>query len=272
MRLLLRTGVPAWADTNQFILTRYRPESRSWTHCLASWTYWPNETANIYSHPVLAVMLALGAVTVRIDLRGFDGAIVVLQLVMAILCLVISTLYHTALNHSASFDYGGILALILGNFLSGLHFGFYCDPALRSQYWSLVLALSAPFGLVLRPWFRATEWRTLRLASCVANGLSAFAPIGHAWYLWGRTYLMHIGVSYYLLEGALLLAGCYVWEVGVVDFPRRVPEPLFPGRLDIWGHSHTPWHVSVALSIAAHARGLLSARDYNYRHALCRMG
>lgn len=71
----------------------------------------------------------------------------------------------------------------------------------------------------LSPWFRAPEWRSLRLASCIATGLSTFAPIGHAWYLWGSAHLVDIGVPYYLLEGAFLLVGCYIYQVGTLP-PR----------------------------------------------------
>lgn len=70
--------------------------------------------------------------------------------------------------------------------------------------------------VLLSPWFRAPEWRSLRLTGCIATGLSAFAPIGHAWYLWGSAYLVGIGVPYYLLEGAFLLAGCYIYQVGTL--------------------------------------------------------
>jgi adiponectin receptor len=70
--------------------------------------------------------------------------------------------------------------------------------------------------VLLSPRFRAPERRGLRLASCIATGMSAFAPIGHAWYLWGSAHLIGNGVPYYLLEGAFLLAGCYIYQVGVL--------------------------------------------------------
>lgn len=56
------------------------------------------------------------------------------------------------------------------------------------------------------------------------------------------------------------------------DRQSRVPESLFPGRFDFWGHSHTWWHILVVLSIVSHVAGLWSAWDYNHRHALCRVG
>lgn len=145
MRLLSRAELPPWFDSNPFILSGYRPESRSWVRSLASWTYWHNESGNIYSHLVPGVILACSLLAFGLDLRSLDGLVVGLQLGTALLCLFVSTLYHTVLNHSEAvahlwlqFDYGGILGLILGNFLSGLHFGFYCHPSLRNLYWSMV--------------------------------------------------------------------------------------------------------------------------------------
>lgn len=145
MRLLSRAELPPWFDSNPFILSGYRPESRSWARSLASWTYWHNESGNIYSHLVPGLVLGLSLLVLGLDLSSQDGLVVGLQLGTALLCLFVSTLYHTALNHSESvthlwlqFDYGGILGLILGNFLSGLHFGFYCHPSLKNLYWSMV--------------------------------------------------------------------------------------------------------------------------------------
>jgi uncharacterized metal-binding protein len=67
-----------------------------------------------------------------------------------------------------------------------------------------IAAFSALTGLVLRsPWFQFPEWSNLRLASCISTGLSALAPIGHTWYLWGTFHLVGVGVPYYLLEGGI---------------------------------------------------------------------
>lgn len=116
--------------------------------------------------------------------------------------------------------------------------------------------------------------------SCIATGMSAFAPIGHAWYLWGHEHLLRIGIPYYLLEGGFLLFGCYLFQVrrtGQAQYRKydaknnqsRWPESIYPGRFDIWGHSHTLWHIFVVLSIVAHVVGLWSAWDYNHRRAAC---
>lgn len=102
-------------------------------------------------------------------------------------------------------------------------------------------------------------------------------PIGHAWYLWGADYLLGIGVSYYFFEGILLLIGCYIFLVRTMflfpsdmscrakltSYQTRFPESFFPGRFDIWGHSHTIWHLIVVLSIAVHMEGMAHAMHYH---------
>lgn len=165
--LLTLPNVPPWFEANPFILTGYRPESQSWSKSLSSWLYIHNETANIYSHliPGLCLLLLLINTSIRPDpeqkqqdQHRLDNIVLTVQLCAAILCLLTSALYHTTLNHSARVahqalqcDHGGILALILGNFVSGLHFGFYCEPALKNLYWSLV-SFTFPFHAHLGPY------------------------------------------------------------------------------------------------------------------------
>lgn len=77
-------------------------------------------------------------------------------------------------------------------------------------------------AILLSPRFRGPEYRLFRLSSFIATGLSAFAPIGHAWVLWGPVYARGIGVPYYFLEGLFLIIGCYLWEV-CLFFPTPTP-------------------------------------------------
>ncbi|KAJ5670711.1 hemolysin-III family protein [Penicillium maclennaniae] len=125
MHLLTRAEAPDWFEPTGF--------------------YCHNESGNIFSHLLPGLILAWRGLQVGFDLSHPDEAVVALHLVSAVLCLSLSALYHTGLNHSPPvahrwlrLDYGGILALILGNLLSGVHFGFYCDPVLKMRYWSLV--------------------------------------------------------------------------------------------------------------------------------------
>lgn len=150
--LLTIKEVPAWFDANPFILSGYRPESNSVGACLASWTYLHNESCNIYSHliPAVGALLAQGFLYQHVrtkyeNLTSTDWSILSLQLLTALICLTTSALYHTLMSHSVQVahrwllnDYIGIITLILRNFISGLHFGFYCSEKLKLAYWFLV--------------------------------------------------------------------------------------------------------------------------------------
>ncbi|BDD61602.1 hypothetical protein MPDQ_004577 [Monascus purpureus] len=223
-RLLTPSELPPWYDSNPYILTGYRPVSQSFWTSLKSWTYLHNESCNIYTHLVPGVLFLLAQGTLyryivenwnwnwnrtqtlngnaigtstSIQLTGLDWGILSLQLFTASTCLLVSAFYHTLSNHSEhaahrwlQFDYVGILTLILGNFISGLHFGFYCEPALKYFYWGLILTLSLLTAItLLSPKFRGPQFRSLRLAAFIGTGLSAIAPIGHVWLAWGSNRL-----------------------------------------------------------------------------------
>lgn len=107
--LLTIKQLPPWYDPNPFILSGYRPETRSYYRCFASWLYCHNETGNIYSHLIPGILLlsSQGILyeyirTKHENLSNFDWSIVSLQLVTASICLLTSTTYHTLLNHSAA--------------------------------------------------------------------------------------------------------------------------------------------------------------------------
>lgn len=55
-----------------------------------------------------------------------------------------------------------------------------------------------------------------------------------------------------------------LYFMGVVVYVLRVPERWFPGRFDIWGHSHQIWHIFVVLGIIVHTFGVV--RQYEWWH------
>ncbi|EZF35383.1 hypothetical protein H109_01082 [Trichophyton interdigitale MR816] len=277
-RLLKFDETPSWFEGNQFILTGYRHESRSAILCLHSWTYLHNESCNIYSHLLPAVAYAaLHWCLVNIylpsrynTLSKGDGLILSLFLSTVVLCLGASSLYHTFLNHSAPIakrwllcDYMGIITLIQGCFISGIYFGFYCEPYLQRVYWTMIVVLgSLTATILLSSKFQDQKWRGFRVAVFVCTGLSAFAPITHALFLYGLKRSMNVGLPYYLTEGAIIAFAAFIYE-------RQVPERWFPGKFDIWGHSHTIFHSMVALGMCVHFVGLLEALEYTYYNSQC---
>jgi adiponectin receptor len=314
--LITYAELPEWYRDNEYIVGSYRPESYSTSACFASLIYVHNETVNIYTHMIPAIVFLFAQVFIlRLlhqqfpEAKPLDYVVLSFFLLCACITLSLSFMYHTLMNHSrgVSFlwlrlDYVGILALILGDFVSGIRVGFYCNPTLQKIYWSMVrlseLVLSlfaivpslvghpiptashvtnsllfAPQTLtlgiltsilVIHPkYFQGLKYRKLRVAAFVTFGLSGFIPIAHGLIIYGFHRMWAAsGLPYYLLEGGLLTLGSFFYAT-------RCPESLKPGKFDIWGCSHSIFHVLVVLATAVHLVGVWQAFAYNHKHLHC---
>jgi adiponectin receptor len=150
--LITYDELPTWYQDNEHIIGGYRPESFSTYACFASLTYMHNETVNIYTHMIPAIVFLFAQVFILYllhqqfpEANPVDYVVFSFFLLAACITLSLSFLYHTLMNHSMGIsylwlrlDYVGILALILGCFVSGIRVGFYCDPTLQKIYWSMV--------------------------------------------------------------------------------------------------------------------------------------
>lgn len=152
-KLRARHEVPSWCSHhNRFLLTGFRPPAESVRRCLESLGYLHNETVNIYSHLVPAVITFIRAASIHLYFRAhypnilwLDQLAFYLHLGVSAFCFTISTIYHFSLSHSkfhADFwgrlDYVAILLQLVGSGMSGTHFGFYCERELRRFYLPLV--------------------------------------------------------------------------------------------------------------------------------------
>ncbi|KAL8873310.1 MAG: hypothetical protein Q9198_007046 [Flavoplaca austrocitrina] len=278
-RLLRYDQIPGWHQDNEYILSGYRPESKSTYLCFASWGYVHNETANIFSHFIPSlVSLTCQAIIARVLTIKYPASTVGDRLVFAFflltasVCLGMSATYHTLMNHSATvsnlwlrLDYVGIIVLTLGDFVSGIYMVFYCNPTVQKVYWSMILTLgTATVIILLNPRLQGLRYRTLRVCTFVFTGLSGFAPLIHGIKLYGIPQMnRQSGMPYYLLEGLLLIIGAFFYGT-------RIPESIKPGKFDIWGCSHQIFHLLVVAATAVHAYGIIEAYDYNYHHRNCK--
>lgn len=171
-KVLLPIGqLPSWHQDNKFILHGYRPISGSARLSFRSWSYIHNESVNIYSHLIPAVVFLLGEwyilqyLTSRYShITGVDIFIISFFLLTAVICLGLSTTYHTLMNHSREvdqfwlrFDLVGIVVLTLGDFVSGIYMIFWCEPLERRIYWSMVSQDRHPF-LSSGAYFWLADW------------------------------------------------------------------------------------------------------------------
>ena len=149
--LLSYDEIPEWYQDNVFIQHGYRPESKSTCICFASWLYFHNESINIHSHllPAVLFLAAEGLLAGYFQARYSDSNVVdrlvfAFYLLTATTCLGMSATFHTLLNHSIGvsqlwlrLDFVGIIVLTIGKFVSGIYMIFYFEHILRWIYWTM---------------------------------------------------------------------------------------------------------------------------------------
>jgi adiponectin receptor len=150
--LLSFDELPSWYQDNEFILHGYRPVSGSAVVSFHSWSYIHNESVNIFSHLIPAIVFLLGGwyfkeclASKYPNITGSDVFVFTFFLLTAVICLGLSATYHTLVNHSSKveqlwlrLDLVGIVILTLGDFVSGIYMAFWCEPLQRKIYWSMV--------------------------------------------------------------------------------------------------------------------------------------
>lgn len=150
--LVLWDDLPTWQQDNHYIHSGYRPASGSFQKSFASLGYLHNESVNIYSHLLGAVIFSLSGLIIYtivkpryVSATSSDVIVFGCFFTGAATCLGMSATYHTISNHSPivckfgnKLDYVGIVFLITGSFIPSIFYGFYCQPHLQEIYWTMV--------------------------------------------------------------------------------------------------------------------------------------
>lgn len=232
--------VPKWLE-RPGILTAYRVRF-SLALSARSLLRLHNETWNVWSHlagAVLFVYLALG------DDRD-EPASVHLFHAACVASLLLSAAFHLFCCRDEELhdrllrcDLGGISALILGSYIPGLHFAFWCHPVARQVY-QAVMVVAGVTGVAL-------PHLPVRLGAKQAfyAALVAFAlvPTLHWAYIAAADEPDRAAAQRERIGGVLAMLAWYA--LGAFFYFTRLPERAWPGRFDVWGHSHTLWHLCV---------------------------
>jgi len=181
-----------------------------------------------------------------------------IHLISAVICLSCSAMFHLFLSHSAhmfSFfarmDYAGISVLIMGSCIPLNYYSFYCLPTVKTIYLSMtVIMCSTTFIVTLIPKLDTPRFRELRTILFVSAGLCCSIPILHLSFFNDGEYLIPFSPFCWGLGGLLYVIGAAVYIL-------RIPERFFPGKCDIFGHSHQIWHFLILAAATVHYIGSL---------------
>ena len=261
--------LPSHMQDNEFIHSGYRAYYSA-MQCLSSLFRIHNETMNIWTHLLGAfvyfAIIFLSFHFVPPEASFADRVILSIFLISATQCLFCSSAYHTFCAHKhfktyekfQIMDYCGISCLVCGSFLTYLHYGFYQHLSWRIFYYVIIGCLGT-FGLIL-PWFsffRRVNFRIWRAVYYVLMGTCLFGLCCHAFVVaGGMGFVRKIGWDNLVLELFFYLCGAAIYAA-------RYPERFFPGRLDIFFHSHQIWHVFILIASTFHLRGTLNLMKFH---------
>lgn len=145
--------VSEWQRDNKYILSGYRPEKADYLEIFTSLTFLHNETCNVYTHLLGALLLPLIATTFIRDfsgpqflsVSGTDYIMFGIFFGCAEFCLVSSAAYHLLGVHSRDveqfwhrMDLLGIVVVTVGTFIPGIYYVFACAPGLQKLHWIIV--------------------------------------------------------------------------------------------------------------------------------------
>jgi len=165
-------------------------------------------------------------------------------LASAMICFMGSALYHTfgcaskgAYYFFLKVDYSGISVLIAGSIVP-----FVCYTFHELSHWRIfyLITLSVVCVAVIyvsfAERFSADEYQPYRALLFVLMACMFVVPLCHMFALFGNVDK----------EAIVRFVGASVlYTLGVLSYVLRCPERLFPGKFDIWLHSHQIFHIFI---------------------------
>ncbi|KAI3437658.1 hypothetical protein D9Q98_000108 [Chlorella vulgaris] len=237
---------PAALRFNSHIRSGYRA-GYSYSDCCRSMLSWHNETGNIWSHLLPALLLL--SLLAGGQLQAWQGASVAFAANVGSIaaCFLGSVLYHTFMAHHhqhdkwLKLDVCGILLVLVGGGHMVMWWGLYCHPTMRGIFVLLYYGCGA-----------ACVWAALHATTAAGRGvpmlgllalrLTAFAT---------RAVLEPPSVAlqhYAVMEVCSLVGGL----LNVLRIPERWLQPKDPGcaaPLDYLLNSHQIMHLLVAVAM-----------------------
>ena len=271
--------VPEFLQSNPYILSGYRL-CLSPNRCLKSIFVWTNETLNIWTHLlgflIFAVLLVYYNMYRIPEMGGdfWDHVVVSSCLVCYQFCMISSVGYHTFNCQSRGefcrwlmVDLNGISIGMVGCYIAGVYYGFYCDTFSRNVYLGIITLLSAL--ILFKRKYQGADYEQEYKQSFVLYAILS---------LFGLVPMLHLVVQYgwssdYLqLCLAKLVKHYALLALAVLVYLGRAPERFLPGQFDFIGSSHQWWHLLIIVCLLHWITAMQDVNIYWKIHACAEAG
>ncbi|XP_066285267.1 uncharacterized protein [Branchiostoma lanceolatum] len=277
-KLMPHHALPEWLKDNEYLKGSHRPPMPSFRSCFRSMFRIHSETGNIWTHFLGCLAFIAVAIYFLVKRSSADMHSPLTEKFVcgafflgAVLCLGFSWIFHTVYCHSertakifGRLDYSGISLMIMGSFVPWLYYTYYCKEVAQYTYLAIVMALGI-CCIVISLWEKFSEPRFRAFRACMFLGLgcSGVVPVIH--------YLISDGFNMAITAGQVGWLGLMglLYIVGAVMYATRVPERFFPGKFDLWFHSHQIFHVLVVAAAFVHYHGMNKMADYRFHAGPC---
>ncbi|XP_062054600.1 progestin and adipoQ receptor family member 3 isoform X2 [Lepus europaeus] len=238
IRLYTYEQIPVSLKDNPYITDGYRAYLPS-RLCIKSLFILSNETVNIWSHLLgFFLFFTLGiydmtSVLPSASASREDFVICSICLFCFQVCMLCSVGYHLFSCHRSektcrrwmALDYAGISIGILGCYVSGVFYAFYCNNYWRQVYLITVLAMIlAVFFAQIHPNYLTQQWQRLRsIIFCSVSGYGVIPTLHWVWLNGG------IGAPIVQDFAPRVLVMYMIALLAFLFYISKVPERYFPG-------------------------------------------
>lgn len=260
--------LPLWQQDNQYIRSGYVRETLSYRKCVESLGYLHNESVNVYSHLIPALVSLILVSLYLPDSSTWSTKVSFYLFGFAITCcLGLSSSYHCVKTHSSEVDrvgsqcdYFGIVIMITFSLILVVNLALDSIPRIGFTLMFLILGFICGV-LTLHQKFATPHYRPVRAGMFIIFGLSGTIPVFWSLYKWGySTTYQKIGLNWLIREALFYIGGAVLYAA---QFPERFAlVDSNRGKFDIFGSSHQIFHFCVVIAAYCHWRALLECYKF----------
>jgi len=268
MRLVKITDLPAWYETNPYVLTGYRPPMDLW-ETLKTLGQWHNETLNIYTHLIPGLYFLIQWLLLdpqcsqdckfAVSYSYFSAAVMGLTSGIAHTCYSISPWFNSV---AWKLDFTGV---VMSNGIHLLMDSYILCMVLldNPDLYRISLVLQGVFMAIVlhkiwsKPLVVGQTWGLLYpMLTCVPITVPLYAYIQLY-----KTDPLILGMA----QATLNCSVC-IWIAALFFFKGRLPERLYPSGLFDYVSSHVWHHVFCVLCIIAGFQVFPLIENYQKTH------